>query len=174
MPPRLGLISLSLLLVCAPANARLIENWPYERLFKEADLVVIVTAEGTTDAKDRFKPHEWKIELVGQDTSLAVHSVLKGKLDTKTLKVLHYRLPTMDTEIENGPMLVTFHSMGFSLSGTINGVSFKAGLPRPEYMVFLRTRSDGRFEPVSGQIDPALSVRELQMPDDLFRRRVGK
>jgi hypothetical protein len=54
------------------------------------------------------------------------------------------------------------------LSGTVNGTAFKAELGRPEYMLFLRLRKDGRFEPVSGEVDPVLSVRELHPPDDLF------
>jgi hypothetical protein len=30
--------------------------------------------------------------------------------------------------------------------------------------LFLKARKDGRYEPVSGQYDPALSVRELNSP----------
>jgi hypothetical protein len=33
-----------------------------------------------------------------------------------------------------------------------------------EYLLFLKKRGDGRYEPVSGRIDPLLSVRELFNP----------
>ena len=38
------LAALLLAVSARPASARLIENWPYARLFKEADLVVIAEA----------------------------------------------------------------------------------------------------------------------------------
>jgi hypothetical protein len=59
------------------------------------------------------------------------------------------------------------------LQGTINGTTFKAGLGPPEYMLFLRLRKDGRYEPVSGEIDPALSIRELH-PAEGFLSDLGK
>jgi hypothetical protein len=92
----------------------------------------------------------------------------KGKLgEEKKLTVLHYRLPD-GVEVINGPLLVKFRKDAVTLKGTINGKAFKAGLGRPEYMLFLRLRKDGRYEPVSGEIDPILSVRELNRADSFF------
>jgi hypothetical protein len=161
-----SLITMALLTFAAgPVSGRLLENWPYERLFKEADLVVIARAESTTDTKDRFKPELWKVQFLGQDTVFAVQSTLKGKLkEGQTVKVLHYRLPE-GVLVQNGPSLVSFRKDSVELKGTVNDRTFKASLGRPEYMLFLRARPDGRFEPVSGQVDPALSVRELHPPD---------
>jgi hypothetical protein len=158
-----GVIALSV-----PAHARLIPSWPYERLFREADLVVIAIAEETNDTKDRFSAEGWKVEFVGQDTRFAAKSILKGKLgDEKKFTVLHHRLPDR-VKIVNGPSLVKFRDGTESLEGTINGNAFKAEMGRPEYMLFLRLRKDGRYEPVSGEIDPALSVRELHSADGFF------
>lgn len=155
-------------LVAAPVCARLLENWPYERLFKEADLVVIATSGETTDTKDRFSAKGWKVELVGQDTQFVAQSILKGKMGAdKKLTVLHYRLPK-GIEVIDGPLLVRFRKDSIALKGTINGVAFKGGLGRPDYMLFLRLRPDGRYEPVSGEIDPALSIRELHPADGFF------
>jgi hypothetical protein len=155
-------------IIALPVNARLLEDWPYERLFKEADVVVIAKAGDTSDTKDRFSTKGWKIEFIGQDTKFLAQSVLKGKTgDDKKLTVLHYRLPE-GVQIENGPLLVRFRKDSVMLQGTINGAAFKAGLGRPEYMLFLRLRKDGRYEPVSGEIDPSLSVRELHSADGFF------
>jgi hypothetical protein len=37
-------------------------------------------------------------------------------------------------------------------------------VPQPDYMLFLRKLKDGRYEPVSGKIDPQLSVRAIFDP----------
>ena len=37
-------------------------------------------------------------------------------------------------------------------------------LGKPEYLLFLKKGKGGRYEPVSGRTDPALSVRELFHP----------
>jgi hypothetical protein len=157
-----------LAILVPPSFGRLIENWPYERLFKEADLVVIGIAEGTVQTKDQLKAKGWKAEFIGQETSIFVETTLKGNLKgEKKIKVLHYRLPD-GVAVINGPLLVTFRKDALPLKGTINGEAFKAALARPDYMLFLRLRPDGRYEPVSGQIDPVLSVRELNSPDNFF------
>ena len=38
---------------------------------------------------------------------------------------------------------------------------------KPEYLLFLRRRTDGRCEPVSGQLDAAFSVRAVFHPCQL-------
>jgi hypothetical protein len=38
---------------------------------------------------------------------------------------------------------------------------FVSGELSPEYLLFLKRGKDGRYEPVSGRIDPILSVREM-------------
>ena len=40
----------------------------------------------------------------------------------------------------------------------------KYSLGRPAYLLFLKARPDGRYEAVSGQVDPKLSVRETHSP----------
>jgi hypothetical protein len=153
-----------------PAFGRLLENWPYDRLFKEADLVVIAVAEDTKDTKDRFTAEGWKLELVGQETTFIVRSTLKGKMAREQkLKVLHFRLQKGQL-VSNGPLLVIFRSKPLTLNGTINRRVFKAGVAQPDYMLFLRARPDGRYELVSGQFDPALSVRELHPGDGFFSK----
>jgi hypothetical protein len=157
--------------IVTPASGRLIESWPYKKLFKEADLVVIATAKGTEDTAERLKKAGgWDVELVGRNTTFKVEAVLKGKVGGDTFKVLHYRLPE-GVLVQNGPLLVSFRTKPIMIVGKIDGEAAKVGLGRPQYMLFLKARKDGRYEPVSGQIDPELSVREVGAP---FPRRLGK
>ena len=37
----------------------------------------------------------------------------------------------------------------------------------PEYLLFLKQRKDGMYEPVSGQLDAAFSVRALLSPNNI-------
>ena len=146
-------------LAASTAMGRRIENWPYERLFKEADLVVIAKAQETTAAADRLKDNPWKEEFLGQNTTFTVKSILKGKPDGDAIKVLHYKLQE-GRRIESGPLLVSFRTKGLH----IKTKEVDAHLGIPDYLLFLKVRKDRRYEPVSGPIDPKLSVREVYLP----------
>jgi hypothetical protein len=85
--PRFLLLTVLAPLVCPPlAKARLLASWPYKKLLKEADVVVIVKKEA------------------------------------------------------------------------------KVGLPRHGYLLFLKKGEGGRYEPVSGQVDPQFSERKQSGP----------
>ena len=58
----------------------------------------------------------------------------------------------------NGPLLVSFRRTSLELR-TKEGGKLELGVP--SYLLFLKARKDGRYEPVSGRVDPELSVREL-------------
>lgn len=142
----------SILLASRVAFARPVQVYTYERLLKEADLVVFATAtktEGTTDTlpEDGY--------LTGQNTTFTIHHALQGKADGTDIKVLHFTFTDDDLKetIGNGPRLVVFKIE----KGPKNGW-------RSEYLLFLKRRKDGRYEPVSGPIDPVDSVREVSRP----------
>jgi hypothetical protein len=157
------LIVAALVLLSSSVFGRAIENWSYERLFKEAELVVIATAESTTDTKERAKLG-WEADFIGQDTSFSVHTALKGDLKKETkITVFHYRAPEKAL-FANGPLLATFHDKPIAFKGTIGDTQFERAAGKPDYLLFLRKRADGRYEPVSGHVDPVLSVRELTAP----------
>jgi hypothetical protein len=141
-------------------SARIIAKWPYDRLFKEADLVVIASATSSEDCDDKTSDNPWKKEFVGLNTSFSVKTVLKGKCDGDKLTVLHFKLKD-DVKIVNGPLLVSFRTKGTEI---VLKDGLKVGLGAPEYMLFLKATKDGRFEPVSGRTDPELSVREVHSP----------
>jgi hypothetical protein len=139
------------------ASARWLENWPYERLLKEADLVIIARATAVEDTPDRTTENPWKAEFLGVNTTFRVKATLKGKSAGEEIKVLHFKLRD-GVRIIDGPLLVCFRTDGF-------GLELKDGpkvqFRTPEYMLFLRAGQDGRYEPLSGRVDPELSVREL-------------
>lgn len=184
--PNLSFAAASLAIFCCPAVglARKLEHWPYERLFQEAELVVIATVVATTPCGDQLQDEgtDWQADFQAVNTTFAVKTVLKGQ-PRDTLKLLHFRYhPDTNTVLENGPQFASFLSADNpvrlrmqqipnqqpksqikQLKAKALAVKSVSIQPPPSYMLFLKLRSDGRFEPLSGQIDSKLSVRDLWM-----------
>jgi hypothetical protein len=147
----------TMLLLIAPSTfGRRVENWPYERLFNEAELVILARATSSADSGEKVKHKDWSTEFLGVNTSSEVLHVLKGKAAGKQLSVFHLCCPT-GVKIENGPGFVSFRLKGLA----IEGAHGKMETSKPTYMLFLKKSKDGRWEAVSGQIDPDQSVWEL-------------
>jgi hypothetical protein len=159
------------LLLSTSASARQTEAWPYERLFQEADVVVIAVAIKSIPKAQSWPGPKFNAQLFrGVVTQFRVVSTAKGP-PTKTIQLLHYKYADSTTPINDGPGLVTF------LSGPISidvhqyhdaepqlPVLTQKRLSRstaPEYLLFLKKGQDGFFEAVSGQLDPNFSVRAL-------------
>jgi hypothetical protein len=166
-------VAAGLLGSAVPAPARFIEDWPYDKLLKHTDLVVFATATKTEAADDKPPEHSWNYEFVAQVTTFKVNHTLQGKAEGEQLKVLHFKFGelkkglrpgTADAIIEDGPNLVAFRTGAVIVKA--KGEEGNTVLPRPEYLLFLRRLKDGRYEPVSGQTDPALSVKEVSAPLD--------
>ena len=130
------------------AAARPIGAIPYDKMLRDADLVVVATAVKSDDTKD-MPATDWKLPWIGIDTTLTIQAVFKGERPEK-LVVLHYRVKD-GVGVPNGPLLVTFRPPASPLTG-------------PDYLLFLKRRPDGRYEPLSGPIDPVLSVKEMVWP----------
>ena len=161
-----AILTLAVLTVSLTAFARQVENWSYERLFKESDLVVIAQPVKSEDSADRTKDNPWEAEFSGINTMFNVEHALKGTLAAAKITVLHYKT---DGGIQDGPSLVSFRTKGLSYTITKDGhAGVKVQTAGPAtYLLFLKKRDDDRFEPTSGHIDPADSVRELRMPTPL-------
>jgi hypothetical protein len=149
------------------APGRIAEKWNYDRLLKEADLVVLAVAVRTEQADDTPPEHSWPREFVAQNTTLKVRCALKGKVEAEEIKVLHFRFGEFKKGFEgddifDGPNFVEFRTG----RATVGAGKDKQILPPPEYLLFLKERKDGRYEPVNGQIDPADSIREVSRPLD--------
>jgi hypothetical protein len=148
-------------LPCGDCFARQLEDWPYDKLFKNADLVVIVKPSAVRDAteKDKAIPPDNEDYLVGVVTSFKVIHVVKGEYKEKKLDLVHFKIKE-GRMIGNGPLLVSFHTK----ETKIRGDSWSSIIMESEYMLFLKKQKDGQFTFVSGQFDPELSVKQVLSP----------
>lgn len=129
-------------------GARPVELWSAEKLWKEADLVVIGVAQETKDSAvyrgGARKPESW----VQVETTFAVERVLQGKHEGKTVPVLHHRYFGKESEIEiiDGPSFVEFDAM-----------------KKHRYVIFLKYAPGEKnvYEPLTGQTDPDQSFQQL-------------
>src|SRR5262245_37371394 len=156
----------------APATGRLVPSWSYERLFKEADLVIIAVPVGEEKADDAFGENHWGLDIVGMNTSFEIRRTLNGKAEGKQIKMLHFRFVDPPkgklVVIEDGPGFVAVRRKTL----TVREGDDPLHLSAPEYLLFLRRLKDGRYEPVSGKLDPRFAVREMSEPlDDTFGKR---
>ena len=127
--------------------------------------MMIGKAESTSDVKAVHDQNPWKIRFQGVSTTFQVQRILKGRehfkeKGKKKLQVLHFRLQ-QEQLLENGPLLISFRTKPLKLNLNANGSRMNVLIPAPEYMLFLKRNSHGNWEPVSGRIDPQLSIREI-------------
>ena len=167
--------------LCIPSAAfsRQVEDCSYERLFKESDLVVIahVQAWGATDEEWNEKFFD-KVRFEGVKTIFGASFVLKGD-PPLCIWLNHFRYKESAVRYNDGPGLVAFlkEPLLVELKSTKNQ---KGNLPelggglrkisQPEYLLFLKKRKDGTYEPVSGQLDASFSVRALFPPENISIR----
>ena len=153
-------------------SARKVEDWSYERLFKEADLVMIGSVQGWGPAKVEWPEKVFdKVRFKGKKTAFHPRSVLKGEEAFPCTWVLHFSYKKGATPYDDGPSLVTFLKKPLLIEvkprekEEANDLKPKRAGNRavspPEYLLFLKQRKDGMYEPVSGQLDAALSVRAI-------------
>ena len=124
---------------------RIIEDWKYERLLKESDLVAIATPRQTEPAKDEPPEHGWPLEFVAHNTTFKLNHVFKGKADGQEIKVLHFRFGGLrkvaQTQIVDGPLFVEASNQNQTL--------------QREYLLFFKKLKDAsvrtRFRVVSIQ-----------------------
>lgn len=145
------------------AQARRIEKWSYDRLLKTADVVMIATVVDTGEWSEPMLLPLFADALEGRLTRFKVEVVLKGKLDGDKIELIHCRLKD-GRPVLNGPLLAEFRTTGRKLLiEAVDGVKEKRieQEATPQYLLFLKARPDGRYEPVAGQVDSILSVRQV-------------
>lgn len=162
---RLNLLKNCALVVCVLifpnyCFARGIEDWPYEKLFRESDLVIIAEAVSSVDTGESTKDNIWKAEFLQVKTTFAVRLLFKGSHKGNEVHIFHYRLPK-GVKIANGPLLVSFRMKELE----VQGEDHKVIISKPAYLLFLKKKKDQEkdscYEPVTGSIDPELSIREI-------------
>lgn len=156
---------LLLVVLSLPLSARGVRAWTQQELFDESDFVAIVTSAKpvpvpnthdfvTNDSamSDYLQQHESKLEVL---------AVLKGDQRPQSVILVHFlKRRDIDWEMGNGPSYVW---MGRTTLSQANGLASER-LPR--YLVYLRKGRDGKYEPTTGNMDPADSiVRILPFPE---------
>ena len=130
------------MLVVSEVSARKIEDWPYERLFKESDLVVIAHVQGWGVTKKEWNEKLFdKRRFEGVTTIFGANFVLKGD-PPLCIWLNHFRYKEGAVRYNDSPGLVAF----------------------------LKERKDDTYEPVSGQMDASFSVRAIFSPDNISIR----
>jgi hypothetical protein len=118
------------------AQARGSEVWTYQKLFDKADIVIIGRSLSTEDTQE-ITALEKVYDVVGLSSTISVRLVLKGDPDLASVVLHHYRRKKYEPPPES-----------------LSLVRFKSNQAR--YLMFLKREKDGRYAPVSGQVDPAL------------------
>ena len=158
-------IILGILLAPSTTWARKVEDWSYDRLFKEADLVVIADALSFAASKKEWPEKIFeKDRFEGVETTFHANSVLKGE-EPLCIHLVHFKYTDHTRPYDDGPSLVSFFMKPISIDVMQQQRELKqkrqSVTSKPEYLLFLKKRKDGLYEAVSGQMDPGLSVRAL-------------
>src|SRR2546421_411889 len=134
---------LSILFLGTAVFGRLHEYWPYDKLTKEADLIVIATATSVHDMVEtttlpgivRTDTNNVRslIPAIGVETTFTNMAVLKGDTNTTTILFHHLREAEYKPSI-NGPGLVAFDPK-----------------EKKRFLLFLKREWDGRYAPLTGQ-----------------------
>ena len=120
------------------------EAQTYQEMFDKADLVVIASSISTKETKEQLKLLG-TVDVVGVETEFVTRLTLKGSKDITHFILHHYQEPD-DQFTANGPFLI----------------KIKPG-QHAGFLMFLVKDKEGRYAPVTGQVDPALfSILQLR------------
>jgi hypothetical protein len=145
----------SFLLLATIAFARPVAYWPYDKLTKEADLIVIATPVSMHDTTEKTTlPGIQRVSAdnvgrpvsaIGVETTFEILSVLKGDNGSKKFVFHHLReAEKWDRPEINGPGLVAFDPK-----------------EKKRFLIFLKRESDGRYSSLTGQTDPIGGIKDL-------------
>ena len=151
------------IILCDTLEARPIGVWSYKALAEQADLVLIGTVESIRAVDEKLDQSPFGDILEGRLTTFKVETVLKGNASDAKIELVHFQVQATKN-VPNGPLLATFVSKEHRLTITsVDGVEVKQERleRKPEYLLFLKVRPDGRYEPVSGQVDSSFSARKV-------------
>jgi len=153
--------TLSAVFVATMAYARLVEHWPYDRLAREADLIVIATPVSVHDTEERTVfPNlvesgtnniQHQVAAIGVETAFETLAVLKGSTNETKFVFHHLR----DARISSP----TGESKVIAFNGPLN-VAFEPK-EKKRFLLFLRREPDGRYASVTGMTDPSVGIRDL-------------
>jgi hypothetical protein len=171
MVPRLCITFSAVFGLALQANARLVEDWTFEKLVARSDVVVIVQAIKTKKTEDLFPDFSYGHSLAdftAFETIFSVKAFLKGgPINNNTLTLLHFTYSSRFSEsTSNGAAFISFMHGPLGIRKHVFKEAKEIGIIRyseiePNYLAFLRCRDDGRYEPISGHYDSSDSFREI-------------
>ncbi len=170
---RIIFAGVAVLAFSASSLARLSRAWTYDDLVAEADFVGLLQPLSTESTDDEFSIEMGgrKIKFDGKNTRFDVKAVFKDVAATEApqreLTLLHFHDTGESVQIANGPSVVYFHiaPLFYSTKVLRDGqevLSASGHRREPLCIAFLKRRTDGRFEAVTGQEDASESFREVQ------------
>src|ERR1700739_550126 len=91
------------LILCGPVacSSRQVPTWQWDRLFQEADVVLIVEATDAIDSNEKVNDTVFG-QFLGVNTTLKVNRAIKGDPGS-VVTVLHYRLAKIDNPEARDP-----------------------------------------------------------------------
>lgn len=158
----------TLLMPMTCLQARAIRPWSYAELTAAADVVVIGKPLSNNDANDVFQDEPGG--YIGVNTEFHVEDTIKGTVAAEKLTVLHFK-HNPSVGYSDGMLIVNFILKEITMDARFQGLgkvptplATRIEIPPPEYLLFLKRISNGRYEPVTGQMNARLSVREVDRP----------
>lgn len=146
--------------ITTSSDARLIPEWPYTKLMEESDVVVVgvpLQSDYTGQKTDEIIGSGATLHKV--HTKFQVRLTLKGK-PNRELVVRHFELVLRPLEVvEDPPNTIEFVKRKRKGEAGIVLAESK----KDEYLLFLKTDTDGSFAFVTGVMDPQLAVRSLSL-----------
>jgi len=136
-------------------NGRSGQQWTYPKMLEKADLVVKADWVSTKGTDERTTLLGKDVTGIGVTSEFTINFVLKGPKDPEKLRLHHYKFQDEDDAFRAyPPQLIRIVPPVIR-----NGRQYPGG---GKYLLFLTKESDGRYAPVTGQTDPAVSsVLEL-------------
>jgi hypothetical protein len=124
------------------SQARLIAHQPYEKLYEDADFVAIVELRSVSDSEKQLQGYRDPALYLGKIATFEVGIVLKGNPDAKNIALLYFEYGKMSEP---------------------NGANFLdlSDAEKYHYLVFLKKGEDGKYIPVTGHYDAALSLKKI-------------
>jgi hypothetical protein len=140
-------------------EARPERHGDYPEIFGKSDLVVLANWRSAQNTNERSILPNTKTKVLGVTTVFDASLVLKGPEDVNRIALHHYRFQ------DEGDAFRYFRPQLLRIIEPVN----RDGRYSPgggQFLLFLVREPDGRFAPVTGQTDPAISSVFRVMPAD--------
>jgi hypothetical protein len=144
--------------LCIPlAYCEQVEDWPYEKLLKHADIVVIAQPISVRPADSKIQMPRGldKAGYYSVVTHFKILAMVKGVYKGEQLGITHFQVKEGAKPVDNGPVLVYFQRTRKQVKNESSDVRKK------DYVLFLKKDKAGHPTFVSGQIYPGFSVKVL-------------